>query len=88
MPRAIIPTSLRQGLTTSDAMSVGVAVGISTATTSGLNVPNARGRAALLVPRVRAPANAFKRARLVEQYETWQGASGRWNVISSLVHSM
>src|SRR5262245_4028611 len=60
MLRATIPTSLRQGLTTSRATSVGVAVAISTAATSGLNVPNAQGWAALRAPRAGAPANALK----------------------------
>src|SRR5262245_46083732 len=51
---------MRLGLTTSHAMSVGVATAISTGTASGLNVPNARGRAALLAPRAGAPGNAFE----------------------------
>src|SRR5690349_815791 len=60
MLRATIPTSLRQGLTTSRATSVEVAEAISTATTDGLNVPNARGWAALRAPHAGAPANALK----------------------------
>jgi hypothetical protein len=60
MPRATTQTSLHLGLTTSRARSVGVAVAISTVTASGLNVPNARGRAALLAPNAGALGNAFK----------------------------
>ena len=61
MPRVTTPISMRQGLTTSHAMRVGVAVAISIETATGLNVPNAQGRAALLAPRAKAPGNDFNR---------------------------
>jgi hypothetical protein len=60
MPHVTIPISMRQGLTTSHAMSVGVAEAISTGMASGLNVPNALGWAVLLALRAGAPGNAFK----------------------------
>ena len=63
MPHVTIPISMRQGLTTSHAMSVAVAGAISTGMASGLNVPNALGRAVLLALGAGAPGNAFKTVR-------------------------
>jgi hypothetical protein len=60
MPRAITPTSLHRGPTKLHAMSVEVAVAISTEAASGLGAPNARGRAASLAPNAKALENAFE----------------------------
>src|SRR5262245_9019420 len=60
MLRAIIPTSLRLGLTKSGATSVEVVVAITITATSGLNAPNVWARAALLAPDAGEPESSFK----------------------------
>ena len=77
MPQVTIPISMRQGLTTSHAMSVGVAVAISTGMASGLNVPNALGRAVLLALHAGAPGNAFKTVIANQHSGRYRGGLGR-----------